>query len=74
MPLERPLVVLFDVDGTLVRTEGKSRHSRAFLAAFRQVHGIECRFEKEMHGMTDRQIFLRVGPSGLGWGMADWLN
>jgi phosphoglycolate phosphatase len=57
---EFPVVALFDVDGTLIRTEGKSRHSRAFLGAFRQVHGVDCRFEKEMHGMTDRQIFREL--------------
>jgi beta-phosphoglucomutase-like phosphatase (HAD superfamily) len=38
---EFPIVALFDVDGTLIRTEGKSRHSRAFLGAFRRVHGVD---------------------------------
>lgn len=58
-----PLVALFDIDGTLVRTEGRSRHSRAFLGAFRRVHGVDCRFDKEMHGMTDRQIFRELATS-----------
>lgn len=51
-------VALFDIDGTLVRTEGASRHSRAFKAAFRQVYGSECEFAVGMHGMTDLQIFM----------------
>ncbi len=51
-------VALFDIDGTLVRTEGASRHSRAFKAAFRQVYGSECDFAVGMHGMTDLQIFM----------------
>jgi len=53
-------VVLFDVDGTLVRTEGRSRHSRAFKTAFRELFGCECSFTSEMHGMTDLQIFMTL--------------
>jgi len=60
-------VVLFDVDGTLVRTEGASRHSRAFRAAFKSVYGTECRFVPGLHGMTDMQIFMTLAKSmGLG--------
>ncbi len=55
--MESPVVALFDVDGTLIRTEGPSRHSRAFKAAFQRIYGGECRFLPGMHGMTDRQIF-----------------
>ncbi len=55
-----PTVVLFDVDGTLIRTEGRSRHSRAFHAAFLQVYGIECHFTSNMHGMTDLQIYMAL--------------
>ncbi len=53
-------LILFDVDGTLIRSEGRSRHSRAFRAAFVDVYGTECRFSISMHGMTDLQIFLAV--------------
>jgi len=53
-------VVLFDVDGTLIRTEGRSRHSRAFHAAFLEVFGCECQFAANMHGMTDLQIYMAL--------------
>lgn len=59
-PKTFPILVLFDVDGTLIRTEGPSRHSRAFRAAFVEVYGTECRFASNMHGMTDLQIFLAL--------------
>ncbi len=60
-PLEpSPPVVLFDVDGTLIRTEGNSRHSRAFCAAFFQLFGTECQFAFGMHGMTDLQIYIAL--------------
>lgn len=55
---DTPTLVLFDVDGTLIRTEGQSRHSHAFRTAFERVYGVECRFTAGMHGMTDLQIFL----------------
>lgn len=58
-----PLVVLFDVDGTLITTEGRSRHSRAFRAAFEGVYGAECQFTSDMHGMTDMQIFRHLARS-----------
>ncbi len=75
MSVESPFLVLFDVDGTLVRTEGPSRHSRAFRAAFERVYGTQCRFTPGMHGMTDRQIFTilaqNVGsPDGAGHDLA----
>ena len=57
MAQESPIVALFDVDGTLIRTEGRSRHARVFRAAFQTVYGVECNFLSGMHGMTDRQIF-----------------
>jgi len=57
---ESPTLVLFDVDGTLVRTEGASPHSRAFKAAFKSVYGQECRFTTGFHGMTDVQIFMTL--------------
>lgn len=60
MSQESPAVVLFDVDGTLIRTEGPSRHSRAFRTAYLQVFGTECRFTRGMHGMTDLQIFMTL--------------
>jgi phosphoglycolate phosphatase len=58
-----PLVVLFDVDGTLVATEGLSRHSRAFKSAFEKVYGVECSFTAGLHGMTDMQIFRHLAGS-----------
>ncbi len=60
MATESPVVALFDVDGTLVRTEGASRHTRSFKAAFRTVYGAECAFTAGMHGMTDLQIFMII--------------
>jgi phosphoglycolate phosphatase len=51
-------VALFDVDGTLITTDGASPHSRAFKAAFRRVYGSDCVFSVGMHGMTDLQIFM----------------
>jgi len=68
MVSENRALVLFDVDGTLIRTEGASRHSRAFRAAFERVFGAECRFASGMHGMTDLQIFVALGQS---MGVAD---
>ena len=56
-------VALFDIDGTLVRTDGASPHSRAFKAAFRRVYGTECTFSVEMHGMTDLQIFTMLASN-----------
>ncbi|HEX9015946.1 MAG TPA: HAD family hydrolase [Chloroflexota bacterium] len=58
MPVKNGVVALFDIDGTLVRTEGASPHSRAFKAAFQKVFGTECNFAVGMHGMTDLQIFM----------------
>lgn len=64
---ESPSLVLFDVDGTLIRTEGTSPHSRAFRAAFKAVYGEECRFVAGLHGMTDMQIFMTLAEHmGLG--------
>ena len=55
-----PAVALFDVDGTLIRTEGPSRHSRALKAAFQRVYGAPCVFTQGMHGMTDTQIYIAM--------------
>ncbi len=55
-----PDVVLFDVDGTLIRSEGRSRHSRAFHAAFIDTYGCDFRFATDMHGMTDLQIYMAL--------------
>lgn len=60
MSLEPSAVALFDVDGTLIRTEGPSRHSRAFKAAFERVYGAPCVFTAAMHGMTDTQIYIAM--------------
>lgn len=60
-------LVLFDVDGTLIRTEGPSPHTRAFKMAFESVYGEECRFIAGLHGMTDMQIFMTLADKmGLG--------
>ena len=62
-------LVLFDVDGTLVRTEGPSPHSRAFRAAFKEVFGVDCQFTRGLHGMVDLQIFMTLAQDmGLGDG------
>lgn len=58
-----PALLLFDVDGTLIRTEGPSPHSRAFHAAFKEVYGVECRFTVGMHGMTDLQIYMALAEN-----------
>jgi len=64
---ESPTLALFDVDGTLIRTEGPSPHTRAFKAAFEAVYGMECRFTPGLHGMTDLQIFMTLAKEqGLG--------
>lgn len=69
MSTDSVTVVLFDIDGTLLRTEGVSRHSRAFRTAFEKVFGTECRFSRGMHGMTDMQIFISLAREmGLGDG------
>lgn len=60
-------LVLFDVDGTLIRAEGSSPHTRAFKAAFKSVFGDDCRFVTGLHGMTDMQIFMTLAEQmGLG--------
>ncbi len=61
--MESPTLLLFDVDGTLIRTEGPSRHGRAFHAAFLETYGVECSFTTGMHGMTDLQIYMALAES-----------
>lgn len=52
----RPLVLLFDVDGTLVRTGGAGR--RAMQRAFDQLHGeSERALSVDVRGNTDGRIF-----------------
>ena len=51
------MVVLFDIDGTLVRTGGAGR--RALLQSVRDVYGHEGRFDFSFGGMTDMGIFRR---------------
>jgi phosphoglycolate phosphatase-like HAD superfamily hydrolase len=66
-PLEQPLLLLFDIDGTLVgRAAGA--HSEALLHALREVHGIDAhdlRSQISPAGRTDgeiaRQLLLRAG-------------
>ena len=55
----RPTVYLFDVDGTLIRTDGAGR--RALLRTFGRVFGREDAFDAfRFGGMTDRAI-VRAG-------------
>jgi len=61
--MSRPTVLLFDVDGTLISTDGAGR--RALERAFAARHGSDaaCRFT--LAGMTDRAI-ARAGLEGIG--------
>jgi phosphoglycolate phosphatase len=60
----RPLVLLFDIDGTLVTTGGAGR--RAIARAFGSTHGREDACSGfDFSGMTDRAI-LRGGLTALG--------
>lgn len=54
---ETPLVLLFDVDGTLVRTGGAGR--RAMRTAFESLHGdAERALSVDVRGNTDGRIFM----------------
>ncbi len=56
---EKPLVVLFDVDGTLVLTGGAGR--RAMRQAFAEVHGDASYLESmDFRGMTDQGILYEA--------------
>lgn len=54
MPLQRPTIYLFDIDGTLVSTGGVGR--RALEAAFSNRYGEKGLFDFSFDGMTDRAI------------------
>lgn len=60
----RPVIVSFDVDGTLVRSIGDDAnklHKEAFSEAFRQVFGLDTTIDViEHHGSTDGLILVRV--------------
>lgn len=60
-----PLLVLFDVDGTLVDTAGAGR--LAIESAFEQVHGVDPRTRRRdgvrYAGMTDPVIFRNLGDA-----------
>src|SRR5262245_31642287 len=63
-PMPRPTLLLFDVDGTLISTDGAGR--RAIERAFTACHGSDeaCR-AFSFAGMTDRAI-AREGLSAIG--------
>ncbi|HYM12321.1 MAG TPA: HAD family hydrolase [Bryobacterales bacterium] len=59
MRASRPLI-LFDIDGTLVRRAGP-HHRNALIEAVRQVLGVETRNDNiPVHGMLDRDILLQM--------------
>lgn len=62
--VEKPIIVSFDVDGTLVRSLGENAnklHKEAFAEAFKQVFGLDTTIDViEHHGSTDGLILVRV--------------
>lgn len=55
----RPRLLLFDIDGTLIRSAGAGR--RALNRAFQQVYGVENGFDEvDMMGRTDPLILAEV--------------
>jgi len=63
LPAVKPTVLLFDVDGTLVTTDGAGR--RAIERAFELRHGTKDVVSFSFGGMTDKAI-VRDGLLGLG--------
>ena len=61
------LVVLFDIDGTLLRRAGPT-HRDALVEAARQVLGVETRNDNiPLYGMLDQDILLQMlGNAGVG--------
>jgi phosphoglycolate phosphatase len=61
MPVEpKPAMVLFDIDGTLVRRAG-SHHRQALVDAVRRVTGLETTTDHiPVHGMLDPDILTRM--------------
>lgn len=61
---KKPIIVSFDVDGTLVRSLGDDAnklHKEAFAEAFKQVFGLETTIDViDHHGSTDGLILVRV--------------
>ncbi len=61
---EKPVIVSFDVDGTLVRSLGHDAnklHKEAFSEAFKQVFDLDTNIDViEHHGSTDGLILVRV--------------
>ncbi len=69
--MQRPSIVLFDVDGTLVASDGAGR--RAVLSAFRRLHGrCDAIGQLSLGGMTDRAI-MRQGLDAIGEEASDAL-
>lgn len=53
-------LVLFDVDGTLIK-KGYKGHNEAFSVAFRKVYNVDTSIDIiEHHGMTDQQVIIEV--------------
>ncbi|MFO0664601.1 MAG: haloacid dehalogenase-like hydrolase [Polyangiaceae bacterium] len=61
-------VVLFDIDGTLIRTKGSGR--RAFRRAFQELHGRDDACAFSFGGMTDKLI-ARTGLEAIGESVTD---
>lgn len=60
MPSPAPALVLFDIDGTLLRRAGP-HHREALIEAVRRVTGIETSLENvQVAGMLDRDIFREM--------------
>ena len=57
-----PTVVLWDIDGTLVRSNGGRVSVSAFLRALREVADLQAElpYPKDSGGKTDQQIALEV--------------
>ncbi len=63
--MNRPLVVLFDIDGTLIRTDGAGR--RGFTRAFADVFGAPDAFAGiAFSGRTDRSLLAEAALAALG--------
>ncbi len=62
-------LILFDVDGTLLKSAGKSLHNAAFFNTLKNLHDIELETkERSMSGLTDRIILTLLLQEG---GMSD---
>jgi phosphoglycolate phosphatase len=52
-------LILFDIDGTLIKTSNE--HKKSFSYAFKKVHNIESSIDLiNYHGKTDQQIIIEI--------------